>query len=92
MTRSRLVSVLATCVVIVFTVCLARAEGFSYINKEQLESELNNPHMAILDVRVPPEWNSSQWKIKGARRESPADVNQWMHEFPKDKTLVLYCA
>lgn len=92
MTRSRFLSVLAVCFVIVFTACLARAEGFSYISKEQLRSQLTNPNITILDVRTPQAWESSQWKIKGARRESPADVNQWMHEFPKDKRLVLYCS
>ena len=92
MTRSRLISVLAACFAILFTACLARAAGFSYISKEQLKSELTNPDITILDVRTPQDWDSSQWKIQGAQRQSPMDANQWMNRFAKDRTLVLYCA
>lgn len=93
MTRWKIVSVVAACLVIVFAALLVvRAESFSYISQEKLKSQLTNPQITIIDVRTPHDWDSSQLKIKGARRESPADVSQWMKEFPKDKTLVLYCA
>lgn len=70
---------------------LAEAAGITLISKDQLRQELSNPEVTVLDVRVDSEWNSSQWKIQGAKRESPADVGRWMNRYPKDKTIVLYC-
>jgi rhodanese-related sulfurtransferase len=67
------------------------ASGVTFIGKDQLKKDLENPDVIVIDVRVPPEWNSSQWKIQGARRESPGEVNEWMPKYPKDKTIVLYC-
>lgn len=92
MSRSKFVSMLATCLAIMFTASLARAAGFTFISKELLRSQLANPSITILDVRSADDWNASQWKIKKALRESPADVRQWMHNFSKDQRLVLYCA
>jgi rhodanese-related sulfurtransferase len=31
-------------------------------------------------------------KIKGAVREDLEKVDTWMNKYPKDKTLVFYCA
>ena len=93
MTRWKIISVLAACFIIVLSAyMLARAESFSYISTEKLKTELGNPKITILDVRVPQDWNKSQWKIKGAIRESPNHVGQWMNKFSKDQTIVLYCA
>jgi rhodanese-related sulfurtransferase len=66
------------------------AEGFSLITKDQLKSELGK--VTIIDVRTHHDWKTSQWKIKGAQRQSPKDPAKWMSEYPKDKTIVLYCA
>ncbi len=77
---------------VIFTASFAGANGVAYISPEQLKHELTNPDVIVIDVRVQPEWNSSQSKIQGARRESPGDVSQWMSKYPKDKTIVLYCA
>jgi predicted sulfurtransferase len=62
------------------------------MTKEELRTRLGNPDVIILDVRVDSEWNESQSKIQGAIREDPRKVESWAKNFPKDKTLVLYCS
>jgi rhodanese-related sulfurtransferase len=76
---------------------LSAGEGFSYetvqkITVDQLKTMLANPDLAIIDVRTGIDWNSSEWKIKGAIREDPFDTDTWAARYPKDKTLVIYCA
>ena len=91
MTRSKFTLWLLACLTLMFTASLAGAEGFAVVSKDQLKAELTKPDVTVIDVRVDHEWNSSQWKIQGARRESPAEVGKWMANYPKDKTTVLYC-
>jgi hypothetical protein len=61
------------------------------ITKEDLKANLDNEEFVIVDVRILKDWNASDYQIKGARRENPMDVNFW-HDYPKDKTMILYCA
>jgi len=61
--------------------------------KEELKSLLDNPEVAILDVRIADEWKKTNLKIKGAVREDPEkDYRSWASKYPKDKTLVFYCS
>jgi hypothetical protein len=60
--------------------------------KEQLKSMLGNRNVIIIDVRIGYDWKESDSKIKGAIRENPAQLSSWLHKYPKDKTIVLYCA
>lgn len=92
MTRSKLGLWLLACLIVTFTASYARAEGYTVINKDQLKEELAKPDVIVIDVRAPHDWDSSEWKIQGARRESPAEIGQWMAKYPKDQTIVLYCA
>ena len=63
------------------------------ITKEELKSQLGNPDVIIIDVRVDDEWKEAKWKIQGAVREdSEEDINTWVNKYPKDKTLVFYCS
>ena len=62
------------------------------MTKETLSEILDNPDTIIIDVRAGRDWGSSEFKIKGARRENPGDVESWAGKYPKDKTLVFYCA
>jgi rhodanese-related sulfurtransferase len=76
---------------------LSAGEGFSYqkvqkIGVDQLKAMLDNPDVAIIDVRTSIDWDSTEWKIKGAVREDPFDTDTWAKKYPKDKTLVIYCA
>jgi hypothetical protein len=76
---------------------LSAGEAFSYqtvqkITVDQLNAMLANPDVAVIDVRTGIDWDSSEWKIKGAIREDPFDTDTWAKKYPKDKTLVVYCA
>ena len=58
---------------------------------DQLKAVLGSPDVIVVDVRTGADWNSSEFKIKGAVREDPEQVTAWMNNYPKDKTLVFYC-
>jgi len=88
MTRSKFTLWLLACLILMFTASFAGANDFTVINKDKLKGEL--PDVIVVDVRAPHDWDSSQWKIQGARRESPAQAS--MAGYPKDKTIVFYCA
>ncbi len=62
------------------------------MSKEELKSRLGDKDMVIIDVRTAGEWTASGSKIKGAVREDPRDVATWAGKYPKEKTIVLYCA
>ena len=63
------------------------------MTKEELKSLLGNPKVIVLDVRITDDWKESDSKIKGALREDPEkDYRTWASKYPKDKTLVFYCA
>jgi len=85
-------SLLACLIVILAASLVGGAEGITLISTDQLKDELTKPDIIVIDVRAPHDWNSSEWKIQGARRESPAEVEQWVANYPKDKTIILYCA
>ena len=62
------------------------------IEKEKLKEMLGKPELILIDVRAGADWKASTQKIKGAVREDPDQVDTWMKKYPKDKTLVFYCA
>jgi rhodanese-related sulfurtransferase len=63
------------------------------MTKEELKSLLGNQGVIVLDVRITDDWKNSDSKIKGAIREDPEkDYRAWASKYPKDKTLVFYCA
>jgi rhodanese-related sulfurtransferase len=64
----------------------------SRITKEDARAMLGNAEVIFIDVRQPHDWDSSKSKIKGAAREQPERVDDWMKEYPKEKSLILYCA
>ena len=70
----------------------ARAADVPRITKEELKSKLGDRDIVILDVRRSGDWKASSSKVRGAVREDPADVDSWAAKYPKQKTLILYCA
>jgi hypothetical protein len=62
------------------------------MGKDALKARLGDSSIVILDVRTDRDWISSDRKIEGARRADPKDFAQWANIYPKDKTIVLYCA
>lgn len=59
---------------------------------DELKAALGNDNVIVLDVRSGRDWKSSEFKIQGAKRAEPGKINTWAGTYPKDKTLVLYCA
>ncbi len=62
------------------------------MSQEELKSRLEDPALVIIDVRSYTDWFLSREKIKGAERENYRDFEGWASKYPKDKTIVLYCA
>jgi rhodanese-related sulfurtransferase len=62
------------------------------MTKEDLKPLLGNADVVIIDVRSKPDWEENTLMIKAAVREDPTQVASWMDKYPKDKTLVFYCA
>ena len=83
--------------VVVFLMCLMSTSFSVFANTvprmtvDQLKSRLGSDDLAILDVRSGRDWNAANALISGAVRVSPHEVGQWMENFPKQKTYVLYC-
>lgn len=62
------------------------------MTKEQLLPLLGKPDVIVIDVRTNYEWGKSDVKIPGAVREEGMKFGSWMNKYPKDKTIVIYCA
>lgn len=64
------------------------------ISTEELSEILDSPDVIVLDVRSPKSFEGSDLKIRGSVRESPAaaDIDSWAARYPKDKTVVPFCA
>jgi rhodanese-related sulfurtransferase len=72
---------------------MACAAEVRRMSAEELKSMLASPEVVIIDVRTGGDWDKSKEKIKGAVREDPnKDAKSWAGKYPKDKTVVLYCA
>jgi len=61
------------------------------ITKEELKAKLNEPSLAVIDVRYGPNWKTSGQKIAKAVREDPTEIGSWVGKYQKDQTLVFYC-
>jgi rhodanese-related sulfurtransferase len=77
---------------IAFAFGVARADDAHTMTKEQLLPMLGKSDVIIIDVRSKYDWDESKVKIKGAVREDGLKFGSWMKKYPKDKTIVLYCA
>ena len=96
MVRGRLLDILAlvgASVILALFAQPALTAEVPRMTKEELKSLLGNPGIIILDVRAGFDWDDSEWKIPGAVREDPRkEVRSWGGKYPKEKTLILYCA
>ena len=82
----------AVLVLITLACGVAMADDTQTMTKEQLRSMLGKPDVIIIDVRTNYDWDNSKVKIPGAVREEGMKFGSWMNKYPKDKTIVLYCA
>jgi rhodanese-related sulfurtransferase len=87
-----LMSTLMVFSVVAFPAAPAVAQEAKRMSIEELKAMLGNPDVVVIDVRAAGDWRSGKVKIKGAVREDPEKVESWMSKYPKDKTLVFYCA
>ena len=71
---------------------VATSKSIPRMAKEDLKAMLGKPDVLIVDVRADGDWAESLLKIKGAVRENPQAIESWANKYPKDKTLVFYCA
>jgi rhodanese-related sulfurtransferase len=81
--------------VLVLAIVLPLACGDSEVKripKEELKSMLGDPNLVIIDVRLPAHWDENKLKIVGAVHEDIRPVKYWMDKYPKERTLVFYCA
>ena len=63
------------------------------MSKDELKAMLGKPELVVIDVRQAGDLVKSNLKIKGAVREDPKqDIKSWADKYPRDKTIVLYCA
>jgi hypothetical protein len=70
----------------------AAAVSAPRITKEELKSMLADPELVIVDLRRTKDWNSSEYKIKGAVRGNPdpSKVASWASSYGRDNTFVVY--
>jgi hypothetical protein len=66
-------------------------ENVPRMTREQLKAQFGNSDFVIIDVRSVHDWEESNTKIKGAVREESSKLDSWVNNYPKDKTIVLYC-
>jgi hypothetical protein len=92
----RIIVFIWTALALGFLLPVAGSEALAQANlvsKEELKGMLGRPDVVVIDVRQPGDLEKSTVKIKGALREDPRqDVKSWADKYPKDKTIVLYCA
>lgn len=70
----------------------AMAGSAPRISKEELRSMLGNKEVIIVDVRTGKDWKASEYKIKGAVRVDPREVESWASKYSENQTFVFYCA
>lgn len=69
-----------------------QAQDAPRMTPKELAAKLGEKDLIVLDVRAEADWKASDKKIQGAVREDPRSVATWAPRYPKEKTLVLYCA
>ena len=58
--------------------------------KDELKERLHDPSITVIDVRR--DKDESEFRIAGARLHDADKVKKWAPDYPKDRTLVLYCS
>ena len=91
MVRVWLLAVMAILVGMVATGMGERGDA-PRMGKEELKARLGEPGLVVIDVRRDQDWDGSARKIAGAVREDPGALEKWAEKYPKEQTLVLYCA
>lgn len=83
--------VLLACCLTALPASASDTNSISRISKEEVKSLLGKPDVMVVDVRVAKDWDRSGFKIKGAVREDPREVQRHIDRFSSAKTLIFYC-
>jgi len=70
----------------------AMAASVPRMTVDELKAHLGEADYLVLDARSGGDWAGSTVKIAGAERVEPRAVDQWVDNYDKEKTIVLYCA
>ena len=81
-----------TIVLLLTTSLTVSAASVPLMSTEELKSRLGDADLVILDVRGSWDLVKSDNKIAGSVRAEPGGAKQWAGNYPKEKTIVLYCA
>lgn len=91
----RPLSVLLPLLVLWLTVSAASAaqgdQGAPLIAPEQALILLESPDTIFIDVRSVASYQESGVRIPGSQWRHPHKPEQWLADYPRDKTLILYC-
>lgn len=85
-------SLLATAALAIGPPPLASADTVTRMTGEELKSIMESGEVSIIDVRRGRDWSASEFKIKGAERVTVEEILADPQKYPKDRTIVLYCA
>jgi predicted sulfurtransferase len=61
------------------------------ISEAEIGKMLERHDVIIVDARSNRDLDKSDFKIKGAVREYPREIESHMDKFPRTKTLIFYC-
>ena len=79
--------------VFLFAACFAAmAASVPRMTVDELNEHLGESDYQILDARSGGDWANSEEKVSGAERVDPGSVDQWVENYDREKTIVLYCA
>lgn len=65
------------------------AESISVQELQKFLKEERN--ISILDVRRKSDYEASPQKIENASWYDPEKTDEWIHEIPKDREVIVYC-
>ena len=71
---------------------VAQSADAPRMTKEELKAMLDSPNLVVIDVRTQGDLQESDLRIKGSVREDPDAFDSWANKYPKEKTILLYCA
>ena len=70
----------------------AWAEDVERMSVTELRAQIDAEDLVVIDVRRGSDWDASEFKIQGAIRVDPKDVEAGIADLDKTKRYVLYCA
>jgi rhodanese-related sulfurtransferase len=88
----RLILLCLGCLLALSSAAWSAASDTPRISKEKLKTMLNDPRLIIIDTRVKQQWDKSEYKLPKALHQNPWEADEWAKDFPRDRTVVSYCA